>query len=503
MDDRQKLWPFALLFAYYLVLAGILPAVDDEVYYWCWSKDVQWSYYDHPPMTAVMIRLSTMFLGDTVLGYRLPACIASTFAMYVISRLTPVKPLVWGVLFSPLFAIFAVIVTPDSPLILFWSAYLWWLVELHRRLTPDLTESSVPTVASASPSAPTVVGGGDSTNVPFRWWLVGGILLGCGVLSKYTMGLAVPTGFVTFLLARRRWKKWMPGYVMHGVIAFAVASPILIYNINQNFEPLLFQWRHVAEKTPSSLRSFGDFVGVQILAFGTMPFVLFPWVCYRFLRLCRNPRLRVCACLYALPLAFFLYKSTQSRLEANWSIICFLSFWPIASEWYSSVRSSRAWRWSSAAAFLPPAISVVGIVIHLIHPLSLVPIPADRVYRQIALNGASREIAARIRERGESLPVYTDTYQFTALLRFQSLNAEQVAGLTRPSHFTRPPRHLMDVDRAYVVSERPLPEAFSQGFPPPELVASIPVVYRGKTDKTLNIWLYSRTGHNDRTDRKN
>lgn len=503
MDDRQRIWPFALLFSYYVVLAATLPAVDDEVYYWCWSKDVQWSYYDHPPLTAVMIRLSTWLLGDTVLGFRLPACIASTFAMYVISRLTPSKGLVWGVLFSPLFAIFAVIVTPDSPLILFWSAYLWWLVELHRRLTPASLQSSPPNVDQSTSQSRIGEAELNALPVPISWWLVGGILLGLGVLSKYTMGLAVPAGFATFLLARRRLSSWMPGYVLHGIVAFVVASPILIYNINQNFEPLLFQWRHVGEKTPSSLRSFGDFVGVQVLAFGTMPFVLFPWVCYCWRRLASNPRLRVCACLYALPIAFFLYKSTQSRLEANWALVCFISFWPVASEWYQSVQTSKAWRWATAAAFLPPAIAVVGIAVHLIHPVSLVPLPADRVYRQIAMNAATREIANRIGERGESLPVYTDTYQSTALLRFQSLDARQVAGFSRPSHFTRPPRHLTDVKRAYLVSERPLPEAFCEGFAPPELVASVPVVYRGKTDKVLSIWLYSMPGGNDDADRKN
>lgn len=500
MEERKKLWPFLALFAYYVCLSAVLPAVDDEVYYWCWSKDVQWSYYDHPPLTAVLIRLSTMLLGDNVVGFRLPACLASTFTLYVINRLTPNRLFVWALLLTPLFAIFAVIVTPDSPLILFWSAYLWWLVELQRRLTPIADGLSTSTQDANETSA--TVDQNVLAPVSLSWWVVGGILLGCGVLSKYTMGLAVPAGFASLLCARRRWKDWMPGYVLHGVIAFGVASPILIYNIQQDFEPLLFQWRHVAEKTPSSLRSFGDFIGVQVLAFGTIPFVLFPWVCFHFGQLCRNPRLRVCTCLYALPLAFFLYKSTQSRLEANWAIICFISFWPIVSEWYESVRNSKAWRWATLAAFLPPTLAVIGITVHLIHPVSIVPLPADRVYRQVAMNSATREIATRIHERGDSLVVFADTYQLTALLRFQSLNVQQVAGLTRPSHFTRPPRHLGDVEQAYVVMEQPLPAAFCEGFSPPELVATVPVVYRGRTDKVLKIWLYSKTAGSDETGRK-
>jgi hypothetical protein len=410
---------------------------------------------------------------------------------------------------TPLFAVFAVVITPDSSLILCWSAYLWWLVDLHQRLDGTGGQQSGATSDNLEPSvmsANTMAGGGEytegrtritpvSNQVPMTWWLLGGVILGCGVLSKYTMGLAVPTGFISLLIVYRRWKQWLPGYILHGIIAFAVASPILIYNIGQHFEPLLFQLHHVAEKTPSSLRSFGDFVGVQILSFGPLPFTLLPWVLYKLPASCRNPRLRVCVCLYALPLAFFLYKSTQSRLEANWPIVCFISFWPLVSEWYATVRQSKAWRWATAAAFLVPATAVLGLFAHLIHPISLVPIPADRIYRQIAVNGASHELANLMKERGETLPVYTDTYQSTAQLRFQSLDARQIADLTRHSHFTRPPRRLTDVDRAYVVMSGTLPDAFSSGFPPPTLIGSVDVKYRGQTDKTLNVWLYSKDEH--------
>lgn len=481
MDGKNGIWKFGLLLAFYLLLAALLPAADDEVYYWAWSKELQFSYYDHPAMTAFLIRLSTSILGDTVLGFRAPACIASAFVVYVINRLTPNKWLVLGVLLSPLFTIGAILMTPDSPLVMFWAAYLWWLVLAHRQLTPEAAEGSIDVRVATAPG-----------RISLGMWTLGGILLGCGALSKYTMGLAVPVVFVSFLVSGRSWKDWLLGYIYHGAVSFFVALPILIYNIQQHFEPLRYQWEHAAEKTSNSLMSFGDFVGVQMLLFGTMPFTLLPWVLYHFRKFSRNPRLRVCACLYALPLLYFLYKSTQTRLQGNWALVCFISFWPLASEWFETVRGSKLWRWLTAASFLPPVIAVAAIVAHLIRPIPLVPIPGDRVYRQIALNDATKTIADEIRKQPEQLPVYTDSYQMTSLLRFQKLNAQQIDGLTRPSHFTRPPRHLTDVSRAYVVTERALPAPFCEGFPPPALIATIPVDYRGVTDRTLRIWLYSR-----------
>jgi len=478
----RKPWWIAAWFVFYLILAALLPAADDEVYYWCWSKDLQWSYYDHPPMTAALIRFSTRLFGDTTFGYRFPACCASALTLFVVDRLTSNKLLVWGVAFSPLLTLGAVLITPDSPLILFWSAYLWWLVGLHERLTPlpRSDSSDVPRLRE------------DPPYISVRYWVCGGVLLGCGVLSKYTMGLAVPTAFISLVASRQPLRRWLPGYVLHGIISFLVALPILIFNIGQKFEPLRFQWEHVAEKTPSSLQSFGDFVGVQLLLFGTLPFVLLPWVCWNFRRLCQTPRLRVCACLYALPMLFFIYKSTQTRLQGNWALVCFISFWPLASDWFDTVRQSSSWRWWTAASFLPPVLAVLFLTVHLICPLPVVPIKGDRIHRQIALNAATRAIAEKIQERKEPLPIYTDSYQMTSLLRFQKLKVDQIDQLTRPSHFTRPPHHLTDVDRAYVVTEQPLPESFATGFSKPELVAEVPVDFRSQTDRTLRVWLYSK-----------
>src|SRR4051812_47478693 len=144
MEDRNGIKLVALILVFYLALASVLPAADDEVYYWCWSRDIQWSYYDHPPMTAVLIRISTALFGDSIFGFRVPACIASAFVVFVIRRLTRPRSLVWGVVLSPLFTFGAVLMTPDSPLVMFWAAYLWRLVDLHERMTPVTDERDSP-----------------------------------------------------------------------------------------------------------------------------------------------------------------------------------------------------------------------------------------------------------------------------------------------------------------------------------------------------------------------
>ena len=39
-----------------LLLAGQTGLLDDEAYYWVYSRFPDWGYYDHPPMIAMLIK---------------------------------------------------------------------------------------------------------------------------------------------------------------------------------------------------------------------------------------------------------------------------------------------------------------------------------------------------------------------------------------------------------------------------------------------------------------
>lgn len=467
LSGHRYLGGLAALAVTYFALAATFPPTDDELYYWCWSRDLQLSYFDHPPMTALMIRATTELFGPSVFAIRLPACLSSLAVLGVIGWLMRPRHLLPWVALSPLFTFGAILITPDTPLLLFWSAYLAWLVVAHRRL--------------------------DEGAIPLGMWAVGGALLGCAALGKYTTVLAVPAGFLSFLLAGRPWRDWIPGYLLHGCVSFLFVLPVLAFNVREDFAPLRFQWSH-AMAAGTGLKPFADFVGVQLLLFGTLPLVLFPWVVWNLRTLAADPRLRVCACLYALPLGFFLYKAVRGPLEGNWALVCYIGFWPVAAYWYERVRSSRRWRWSVAGAFALPAGCVLALFFHLlIAPLPVVKPRHDRLSRYAARQEAFAELAAEIRRHDEPLPVFGVTYQSTARLRVNGVAAEQLAGATRPSNFTLRPRTLADVDRAFVVSEGPLPASLAPGFDPPRVVATVPVTVRGVAHTYFHLLLYTRT----------
>jgi 4-amino-4-deoxy-L-arabinose transferase-like glycosyltransferase len=349
---------------------------------------------------------------------------------------------------------------------MFWALYLAWLVAVHERLA----------------TRPPVATGG--RGVLLGWWLLGGVLLGCGILGKYTMALAVIAGGVSFLLAGD-WRRWLGGYVVHALVAVAVASPILIHNLRHDFVPIRYQWGHSMSSPRPGFGPFAEFVGVQLLLFGTVPFVVFAWALGHWRELTAEPRLRAAACLFVLPFAFFLVKATRGRLEGNWAFPCYLACWPLAAAWYAGVRHSARWRWATRAGFALPLGVTAFLAVHMIEPVPLMPASLDRATRQWGRLAAARDVAADLRAAGHTEPVYAATYQWTALLRWHGVDARQIHGVSRPSHFTTMPETPVGKAHAVVCSEEFLPAQLVTGFGPPRVVACYPVLVRGRLYQQL------------------
>ena len=192
------------------------------------------------------------------------------------------------------------------------------------------------------------------------------------------------------------------------------------------------------------LNPFADFVGVQLLLFGTLPFGVFAWVVLEPADCSPHPRLRVCACLFAFPFAFFLYKATRGPLEGNWALACYIAVWPLAAALVRAgpVLASAGGGRLAGGVRLPAAASWSCPVHLLAAPLPVVKPRHDRLTRHAARQEAFAELASVIRRHGEPLPVFVASYQWTAhCCGSTGSTPEQIDGVTRPSHFTQPPGH--------------------------------------------------------------
>src|SRR5690606_37009100 len=112
--------------------AYLTPISEDEAYYWLWSQNLDWGYFDHPPMIAWWV--STGYkLFQNELGVRLLTIIFNSLGFYFLWKI--LKPesqnqvqLFFGILGSILvIQIFGFLSTPDSPLLFFTVFYLFSL----------------------------------------------------------------------------------------------------------------------------------------------------------------------------------------------------------------------------------------------------------------------------------------------------------------------------------------------------------------------------------------
>jgi Dolichyl-phosphate-mannose-protein mannosyltransferase len=115
-----------------LVQARFTPLNNDEAYYWMYSKQLAWGYFDHPPMIALMIKIGYLFFHNE-LGVRLIVVLSQLVALSVIWKLTDenirrkkenILLFFMIVVILPVYNIFGFIATPDAPLILFSAVFL-------------------------------------------------------------------------------------------------------------------------------------------------------------------------------------------------------------------------------------------------------------------------------------------------------------------------------------------------------------------------------------------
>jgi len=461
----------AILIAH-LALAVWLPATEDELYYWVWSHNWSLSYFDHPPMVAWWIRLTTSVFGDTLFAIRLPAILVHLYIMWRIASLSNQKTIPLLLLFTPLSLFGALFMTPDIPLILFWFLYLEWSMGVESRFS-NWSDDPVTRVYRKKPISPLS-------------WIRGGLWLGLGLLSKYTMALA-PLCLAAILVLNFRVRAWARGFLFHLLIAGIVFLPVIIFNYQHEFVPLLFQWQHTQKSVPFDF--LWTFLGGQILLVGALPFLLLPAILLTSPSLIRIPRFRPLLYFFLVPFVFFLFKSTHHFLEANWSLVAYLAFWPLASFFISYTSFKIALKLLIAISFSVPFLASLLLISHLFHPLSFISPSQDRLEKLRAQEKLVSELASFFPDKTD-ITLLAPSYQWTSYFRFFGFNkANQLPGIGRPSHFTLQKTDFCSQDKAYFFQKKSLPlPAVLNCFSKPSVVGQFGLTMRGTAFSDWELW---------------
>ncbi len=105
--------------------------LPDEAYYWVYSQDMNWGFFDHPPFVAVWVTISNFLFTDE-LGVRFFSAISFSFMLYLVwFTIDHPSKNKYSWLFLLLFLstallnVYGFITTPDTPLLFFFALFLW------------------------------------------------------------------------------------------------------------------------------------------------------------------------------------------------------------------------------------------------------------------------------------------------------------------------------------------------------------------------------------------
>jgi len=336
-----------------LTYASLIDLRTDEAYYWTWSKENVLSFLDHPPMIAWFIRFGTAIFGDTNLGVRFAGILAMLVTQLlladIVRRVThdwravivvvllPEAALYYGLLMAK--------VSPDVAMIPFATAMVWALIRLWE-------------------------------SQDARWWLAAGVFGGLALLSKFTAVMLIPAVLAFALVPdwRARWLR-SPYPWAAALIAVALFSPVLIWNAGHDWASFRFQFVRATATHGWSLRTVGDFIGLQ---FGLVGFISFPVVLSALVITASRGyrRLDAVAILLStcvlLPFCYFFWRSLTLRVGDTWPMF----MWPIgfAAAAINIVMLRREDRagmvksavWWSTAAIVTGIAFVVGVFVYYV-----------------------------------------------------------------------------------------------------------------------------------------
>lgn len=283
-----------LLFVGFLVLlnliqAAVTPLIFDEAYYWYFAQDLAWGYFDHPPMVAALIKISSFFAGGE-LGVRFISSLLSGATALILWKIIdhPQKsqfiPHFFVLLFSMVLVnAYGFLTLPDTPLLFFTALFLLLYQNFLKK--PG-------------------------------WVLAIGIgLVMAGLMySKYHAFLVIFTVGISNLRLLRSAYAW-------AAIAIALFAylPHLLWLYELDFVSIQY---HLFDR-PNRAYDFSDFTLGYLVNLIAIFGLTFPWIYYSLYKATRWKDNFTRALLFLAygVLLFFLASSFDRRVQTQWIIV--------------------------------------------------------------------------------------------------------------------------------------------------------------------------------------
>ncbi len=314
MTNRRALWVvIGVSTLIRLVFAMSMGGLADEAYYALYARNLDWSYFDHPPMVGVVAAVGEAMAGwiNPVVGLRFGFVMMFAGSSWLLARITDrffgMRAAVLAVLVLNTTVFYGIVVgtlaTPDGPLLFF------WLLTIDRLAVAIESERGVGA------------------------WLGVGLAWGLAMLSKYH-AILLPAGAVLYLIVRPSARRLLrtPGPYLATVVGLAVFSPVILWNRAHEWASFRFQGAR-----SGGFRGFRPEFLIEAIV-GQAGYLL-PWIWLGLvmvlIRLLRSgPRrwshAEAFLLCQAVPAVFlFLMVATYSQILTHWPLIGFVALMPI------------------------------------------------------------------------------------------------------------------------------------------------------------------------------
>ncbi len=272
------------------------PLVDDEAYYWIWSKQLDFGYFDHPPMIALWIKIGYSIFHNE-LGVRLLSCIFNAFAFWFwlqILQPTSDNEKTWFWLLATsivIFQVFGFLATPDAALFFFGSFYCF---ALHRFLNRN-----------------------SWLNVLYL-----ALAMALAMYSKYHAILLIV--FSTIFIYKKTYFNYK--FLVAILVAILFFLPHLVWQFQHDFVSLKYHFFHRNDHTIWKFSMFSNYIlGLIFVGNIFLIYHIFKYLHYKpetdFLKAMRNATLAT--------LLFFFIFSFRTQIQAQWNLIIYLTIFPL------------------------------------------------------------------------------------------------------------------------------------------------------------------------------
>jgi hypothetical protein len=474
-----------------LVVAACLEPGNDEAYHYLFAVHPDWSYFDHPPMLALVESAGLALVGFHASVFALRLGIVALFAgsTWLMAHLTArhYGPAA-GVLAA--FALSttayygvaaATLALPDGPLVFF------WLLTLERLL-----------VALEEPKR---VGA----------WAAAGLAWGGAMLSKY-QAVFLPVATLIYLVLEPAARHWLrrPGPYLAFGLGLLVFAPVVAWNVDHGWASFAFQAGRALGGSVISPARLVAFLGEQAA-------YLFPWL-WVFLMavLLREARglfgrgtddLASRFLLYqaVLPLLVFAGVALVRPVLPHWSLVGFLATFPLLGRSWARRMAAAPGRLGVRLCFLGiVTVALTGLVVTQAqtgflqrggrHGVGLIPVASDPTVEFYGWGRVRHALEARGLLDRPALFLFTDRWYHSGHLAFATDRRIAVACYNRQHAqnfaYWSDPREWVGRDGIFVgVNEcEAVVGDLSRWFRRFEPLGAIPVVRNGVCIRVVHLY---------------